>query len=189
MKRGFTIIEMLVVITVITLLMGIVTTAVNSSTQANRAKQADALCTIVQTALATYNAQNARWPDPLGGKVLNGFSASSNDEGADGRTDSDKYVLSASEVRQMVKALVDEAKKGNPLMDISGLFVSRDPGEANGKGYGMDFMSAIHGTKHSRKKMNTSEMYFGYPDAATGRFRRFKMVYAIPTDSLMVSVQ
>ena len=89
----------------------------------------------------------------------------------------------------MVKALVDETKKGNPMMDISGLFVSRDPGEKNGKGSGLDFMSAIRGTKRSKKKMNTSEMYFGYPDRDTGRFRRFKMVYSIPTDQLSVSMQ
>ena len=190
MKRGgFTIVELLVVITVIGVLMGIVTTAASNSMAASREKRAAALCSIVQTALATYNAQKGEWPDPLGSKVRNGSFSSSNDEGVDGSTDSDKYVLTASEVRQMVRALVDETKRGNPMMDISGLFVSRDPGEGNGAGVGMDFMSAIRGTKRSKKKMNTSEMYFGYPDRNTGRFRRFKMVYSIPTDLLAVSVQ
>lgn len=189
MRKGFTIVELLVVITVIAVLMGIVTTAVSGSLAEGRKKRTTALCSVVQTALATYNAQKGEWPDPLGNKVRNGTFSSSNDEGVNGSTDGDKYVLSATEVRQMVKALVDEAKKGNPLMDLSGLVVSRDPGEARGKGACLDFLSAIRGTKKSRKKMNTSEMYFGYQDAATGHFRRFKMVYSIPTDLLSVSTQ
>lgn len=188
-KRGFTIVELLVVITVIGVLMGIVTTAASNSMAASREKRATALCSLVQTGLATYYAQRGEWPEPLGGKVKSGSFSSSNDEGVDGQTDTDKYVLTASEVRQVVKALVDETKQGNPMMDISGLFVSRDPGEPGGKGTGMDFMSAIRGTKRSKKKMNTSEMYFGYPDKGTGRFRRFKMVYSIPTDLVAVSMQ
>lgn len=189
MRRGFTIVELLVVITVIGVLMGIVTTAASNSVKASREKRATALCSVVQTALATYNAQKAGWPEPLGSKVRNGSFSSSNEEGVNGQTDTDKYVLTASEVRQMVKALVEETKKGNPMMDISGLYVSRDAGEKGGKGSGMDFMSAIRGTKRSKKKMSTSEMYYGYPDRDTGHFRRFKMVYSIPTDLLAVSIQ
>ena len=188
-RKGFTIVELLVVITVIGVLMGIVTTAASNSMAASRSKRATALCSLVQTGLATYYAQRGEWPEPLGSKVKSGSFSSSNDEGVDGQTDTDKYVLTASEVRQMVKALVEETKKGNPMMDISGLFVSRDPGEKDGKGSGLDFMSAIRGTKRSKKKMNTSEMYFGYPDRDTGRFRRFKMVYSIPTDLVAVSIQ
>ena len=188
-KRGFTIVELLVVVAVIAVLMGIVTTAASGSMAASRSKRATALCSIVQTGLATYYAQKGEWPEPLGSKVRSGSFSSSNDEGVDGQTDGDKYVLTPTEVRQMVKALVDETKKGNPMMDISGLFVSRDPGESGGRGLGLDFMSAIRGTKRSKKKMNTSEMYFGYPDTGTGRFRRFKMIYSIPTDLLAVSVQ
>ena len=121
--------------------------------------------------------------------LKNGSFSSSNEEGTNGNTDADKYVLTAEEVRQMVKALVDEAKLGNPLMDISGLFVSRDPGERGSKGFGLDFFDAVHGTKQSHTRMSTSEMYFGYPDPSTGRFRRFKMVYSIPTDKLTVMQQ
>ena len=189
MKRAFTIVELLVVIAIIAVLMGIITTAARDSVKASREKRAVALCSVVQTGLATYHAQMATWPAPLGEKVRTGSFGQTNDEGVDGNSNADKYVLTPSEVRQMVKALVDETKKGNPLMDISGLFVSRDAGEPGGKGSGMDFMSAIRGTKRSKKKMSTSEMYFGYQDPDTGRFRRFKMVYSIPTDLLAVSMQ
>lgn len=189
MKKGFTIVELLMVIGILALLMGIITTAASQSLQAGRTRRAEALCTAVQAGLAAYYAQNDEWPEPLAGKVAKGFSGGPNDEGFDGDTDSDVYVLTAAEVRSMVKALVDEAKQGNPLMDISGLFVSRDPGEAGSKGVGLDFMTAVRGTKRSPKKMTTAEMYFGYPDTSTGHFRRFKMVYSIPTDQLTVKRQ
>ena len=179
----------MMVVGILAILLTIVIASVNDSIKASRARRASALCTSVQTGLATYYAQNDEWPDPLGSKVENGFQSGSNNEGANNRTDSDVYVLTAGEVRQMVKKLVDEAKRGNPLMDISGLFVSRDPGEPGGKGYGMDFFTAVRGDKQSKKRMTSSEMYFGYPDVSTGRFRRFKMVYSIPTDQLTVSQQ
>jgi prepilin-type N-terminal cleavage/methylation domain-containing protein len=189
MKKGFTIVELLMVVGIIALLLGIVTTAASQSIKAGRERQASALCAIVQSALATYHAQNDKWPDPLANKVKNGSFGGSNNEGTNNQDDADKYVLTASEVRAMVKALVEETKKGNPVMDVSALFVSRFPGEKGEKGFGLDFMSAVRGTPKSKKKMTTGEMYFGYPDKETGRFRRFKMVYSIPTDQLTVSRQ
>lgn len=183
MRKGFTIVELLVVLGVIAVLMGIVTTAASESIKASRSRRADALCTLVQSGLAAYYAQHDEWPISFKGK------SNSNSEGANGNSDDDRYVLNASEVRQCVKALVDEAKKGNPLMDISGLWVSRSTGEKGSKGHGMGFMDAVRGTKWSKKKMKTAEMYFGYPDADTGYFLRFKMVYSISADQLMVSKQ
>ena len=189
MKKAFTIVELMVVIAIIAVLVTIVFSAVKGSLAASRERRTEALCQTVQSGLAAYRAQYDRWPDPLGASVESGTFGGSNREGVDGRNNSDMYVLQPDEVRSLVKALVEEARKGNPLMDISGLFVSRDPGERGGKGSGMDFMSAIRGTKRSKKKMSTSEMYFGYQDRDTGHFRRFKMVYSIPTDLLAGSMQ
>ena len=50
-------------------------------------------------------------------------------------------------------------------------------------------MEAIHGTRKSSRKMSTSEMYFGYPEADHGWFRRFKIVYSLPTDEIKVTQQ
>ena len=189
MKKAFTIVELMVVIAIIAVLVTIVFSAVKGSLAASRERRTEALCQTVQSGLAAYRAQYDRWPDPLGASVESGTFGGSNREGVDGRNNSDMYVLQPDEVRTLVKALVEEARKGNPLMDISGLFVSRSDGEPGCKGYGLDFMSAVHGSKLSPKKMRFSEMYFGYPDKNSGRFRRFKMVYAIPTDNLKVEVQ
>lgn len=189
MKRGFTIVELMMVIGIISVLITLITTAASQSVKAGRERRAQALCSVVQTGLATYYAQKAKWPEPLGGKVENGSLKQGNDEGKSGTTDADKYVLSGSEVKQMVLALVNETKAGNPIIDVSGLFVSRTSGEPGTKGYGLDFMSAVRGTKKSPKKMMSSEMYFGYQEKEHGWFRRFKMVYSIPSDQLSVSMQ
>ena len=194
MKKGFTIVELLMVIGVIIVLMGIVTTAASQSMKASRSRRADALCSLVQAGFNAYYAQYDRWPGSIGTKIANGsLGTRGNEEGDEGDTVNEKYVLSGTEVRDCVKALVLKTKEGTPVMDVSGLFVSRSDGEMSGSkvrpASGMDFMSAIHGTRTSRKKMTTAEMYYGYPDPSTGHFLRFKIVYSIPTDTFSVGKQ
>lgn len=189
MRRAFTIVELLVAIGILSVLLGIVVTAASHSVAATRDQRASALCQSVSTAAASYYAQNGKWPGSLGDKVANGSMRDrSNREGVGGETIGEMYVLEPSEVRSVVKAIVDEAKQGNPLMDISELFVSRQPGEKGDKSRGLFFMQAVRGTKQSKKKMKTSEMYFGYMQG-DGHFRRFKMIYSIPSDSLEVTKQ
>ena len=199
MRRGFTIIELMIVIGIIGILMGIVFTAASSSVRAGRSTRADALCQTVQSGLATYYAQYEKWPGGLGSKIENGSIRSrSNDEGRNNQSDDDLYVLTASEVRECVRKIVESAKEGNPLIDVSGLWVSRGDGESGGagegganggssrRGVGMDFMTAIHGSRRNSKKMKLNEMYFGYPDESSGAFVRFGMGYSIPTDQMTV---
>lgn len=188
-RRGFTLVELMTVIGILAVLMTLVVSSVQGSMKSARGQKAAALCTTVQAGLATYYAQKEMWPEPLGSKAQNGSLTRANNESEDNRSDPDKYVLSEDEVRKMVKALVDEAKRGNPVLDVSALFVSREPGRAGTKAYGLDFFQAVRGDKRTRTRMSTSEMYFGYPDKETGHFRSFKMVYSIPTDELMVSQQ
>ena len=189
MKKAFTIVELLVVVGILGILLTMVFVSAKGSLADARDRRADALCQAVQSGLASYHVLYDEWPEPLAGKVRSGSFNDSNEEGEDNRTDPEKYVLKADEVRKMVKALVDEAKKGNPLMDVSGLFVSRDSGEPDTRGTGYDFTEAVRGSNRNRKRMSTGEMFFGYPDRSTGFFRRFKMVYSVPGDSLTVSKQ
>jgi len=188
MKRGFTIVELLMVVAIIAVLLGIVTTAASSSIKMSRTRKAQALCHMVESGLAAYYAQKDEWPNKVDKSL-----ARDNEKPA--------VSLNADQVRGCVLALVKETKEGNPMMDISGLFVSRNPGtpQDNGKChhcgqnkykpdkyYGMDFMSAIRGTKKSQNKMKTAEMYFGYPHSSNGRFMPFYMSYNFATDQINV---
>lgn len=189
-RRGFTIVELLMVIGVIGILMGIVTTAAMGSLKSSRSQKATALCRIVEQGLATYYAQTGKWPEPLGSKIDNGSLGSrSNNEGYNNQSDYNMYILDNSEGQQMIRNVVEESAKGNPMLDISGLFVSRDQGEPTGRGYGTDLFDAVRGTKRNPERMTLAQMNFGYPDPETGYFRHFKIVYSIPTDEMKVSRQ
>lgn len=190
-KKAFTLIEMMAVLAIIGILLGLVVTAVSGSMKASRRHKANAVCKVVQQGIETYRAQKDKWPGSVGDKIDSGNVLSrTNSEGEEYTSDNNKYVLSSGEVRDMIKTIVNESvNNNNPLMDISGLFVSRSSGESGSKGYGMDFWEAVRGTKESPKKMSLGEMYFGYPEESRGYFRRFKIVYSVPTDSMEVMKQ
>ena len=108
------------------------------------------------------------------------------DEGRNGQSDDDMYVLNGSEVRACVKALVEETKKHNPMMDISGLYVSTQSGEPGSRNYGMDFMTAVKGSKQHPEKTPASQLYYGYPEEGHGYFRRFVIKYSPVLDKIIV---
>ncbi len=175
MRRGFTIIELVMVIAILGILLGIVTTAAVGAIRQARVRKADACCATVEAGLATYYAQKGEWP---GG-------------GIDFSSDGDTYTLAESEFQEMMRDIMKEYKKGNPCLDISGLFVSRYSGAAGTKNIGMDFTTAIRGTKKDKngQRMKVNEMHFGYPEANHGWFRNFRVVYSIPTDQIKVYKQ
>lgn len=207
MKKGFTIIELIVVIGIIGILLGIVTTAAAGSIKQARARKAEACCILVQQGLATYYAQYAKWPGSIGDKIRSGIRPKSNSESSTSQNDANNYVLELAEVKDMIADMILEGKKNNnPMMDVSGLFVTRKsdveprkelcPKCNNGRTYryfpakgatGLDFITAVRGTKRSPRKMRVSEMSFGYPHKETGGFMPFKVVYSIPTDTMTVS--
>lgn len=171
------------VISIIAVLITLVCVAANGALESARAKKTAAIVAVVQQAVDTYHAQKGEWP--LAGLTTRSRHAKPSDEESDDDGVSD--YLSASEVRQVMLKLVQECKDGNPIMDLSGLFVSRDPGDhIGGKKPGMDFMDAIHGTRTSRKKMKLSEMYFGFPESSHGLFCRLRMKYSQEADRLLV---
>lgn len=193
MRRGFTIIELVMVIAILGILLGIVTTAAAGAIKQAREKKADACCAVVQAAFETYYAQKGEWPG--------GIDADLKSRGAD---DEDNCEIARSEVDKMMLDVLREYKNGNPCLDISGLFVSRSSAEPRSEycpvccsqlryfpakgAYGLDFMVAIRGTKKDAngQRMTTSQMHFGYPHKVDGRFMPFKVTYSKSTDRIKV---
>jgi len=182
-RRGFTIVELMMVIGILSVLITIVTTAASGAVKQARARKSDALVAMVNSGIATYYAQNDEWPN------FDSEGRTGNYRMSGGSIDNDRYELTDSEcdgvIRELIKKTVEVS--GNPLIDITGLYVARS-GSVTAQTVGMDFMVALKGDKKkSPKKMKVGDMMFGYPDSDTGRFRRFKMIYSIPTDQLTVT--
>ena len=177
-RFGFTLFELLLVLTIIGILATLVSSSIKGAIRASRIRRADALCRLVQEGLATYYAQNDKWPGKVGEQIENGTFYPGKSS----------VRLSESEARDMIRVLVSETKKGNPLLDITGMFVSRDTGGGYAK-HGLNFMDAIRGTKRNRKKMKVAQMHFGYPEPAHGHFRPFKIIYNVASDHMEVKTQ
>ena len=62
MKKGFTIVELLVVIGVLAVLMTIVVVAASGVQKGGREKRASAMRSALEQAIAAYYAQEGKWP-------------------------------------------------------------------------------------------------------------------------------
>ena len=184
LKQGFTIVEVLVVIAVLAILMGIVTTAASSSIKQARERRASAMRVTLQAGLATYYARENKWPN-----VIEQYA---DNMPSDKTTAEIEGAAADNTFRQLVRESMKN--KGEPYIDPSSLFVANssrvpsNPYSSNGKlreVYGADFREAIK--KNGKRYISIDNMAFGYPDKSTGYFRRYKIKYNSQTDSVTVS--
>ena len=174
-RRGFTIVELMMVIGVIAVLMTIVTTTAMSSMRGSREKRTEAMRVALQTAITTYQAQDSegKWP-----KEIETFAEKA-----------ESAVLSESDAQKVFQKIVQmsigQGERYLPLIDPKGLFVA-PYGVMDGKGAGRSFSEARQGDGR-RQKLPVAQMAFGYQGKMTGRFHRFNIVYHAQTDSVEVS--
>ena len=64
-KKGFTIIELLMVVAIMATLLGIITTAVFSSLRQARDRRAEAMRQTIQNGIAAYRQLKDKWPGEL----------------------------------------------------------------------------------------------------------------------------
>ena len=181
-RNGFTIVEMLVVVAILGVLVGIVTTAAGSAIRQSRVKRTAAMRAVLQAGLATYYAQKGEWP---GGKL----KSMCKDGTAGGKLRVD--FLTEKEADTAFQELVNESLKGSPMLDVTGLFVANSadvPDSSRTKVHGRDFKLAV---SRDRKKGNKkpSQLAYGYATREKGEFRRFIIKYNYEADSVTVMTQ
>lgn len=187
-KTGFTIVEMLMVVAVLAILMGIVTTAATAAIRHSRGRKAEAVKAVIQNGIATYRSQRDVWP-PKGG-ILDkwsddGLSGNQNNGVSSGRQ---VAFLSASQYDDMMYELarVSVGQSGaSPVMDVMGIAVARRSVADSGKGRGQEFREAIKKNKKHGETLKLKEMAFGYI-TEKGLFRRFIVQYNVGGDSVAV---
>ena len=194
-RRGFTIVELLVVIGIIGILLGLITTAMTSSVKNARVRRAEAMANAFQQAISAYHAQEGKWPDKI--ETL-----------ADNSDNKVKYTLSHKDADDVFKTIVSDssgASRSRPLIDASALFVARsgtvhDDGCFDNHsdsslntycgnrrcGNGVDF--SIASNKNDPKThIPLSDMVFGWQGRQNGKFCRFWITYNVLTDSVTVT--
>lgn len=197
MKKGFTIVELLVVVAIIGVLLGIVSVAAGGAIRNGRMKRADAMCHVMQQAIAAYYAKAGRWPDVIEKKV----EQLSNEKDP-------TYTFTPAEADQIFYEIVHDSvgsSASRPLLDASALFVAKasnlknnqegcydNHSESSLKTFcgnqkcvnGVDFSVA---SKKGRGHISLKDMAFGYQATNSGKFSRFWVTYNIRTDSVSVS--
>ena len=198
-RKGFTLVELLVVIAVIGVLTGIVTTAAKGAIKNGRSKRADAMCVALEQGIAAYYAQEGKWPQAIERK------ASSMDEAT--------YTFTPDETDEIFQDVVGcgfgkgHASHRSVLVDATALFVCDRSSVGNdlrgcydnhgnsknratycaGRGCrtGIDFAEATR--KGAKGRIPFSQMAFGFQGPEHGKFCRFWITYNGQADSVKVS--
>ena len=176
MKRGFTIVELLMVIGVIAVLMTIVTTAATNSIRSSRAQRCEAMKVALQAALATYQAADSqgKWPAPVQTVADGGVTSALSQEEAQ------------RAFRIVVQRSTGESGSTLPLIDPHGLFVA--PSDAkDGETIGRSYDDARRKSAHHQRPLPVAQMEFGYPGRKSGKFYHYNVIYHAESDSVTVS--
>ena len=190
-KRGFTIVEMLMVIAVLAVLVGIVSTAATAVIRKSRVRKNEALRAALQTGIATYYQQEGFWPPGKNGAIqdwaVNGLDAKFRSKGIRVGT------LDDSGYDELMNYLVTRCltASGNPVMDPSGFTAVRKSAAMK---KGSDGLPVCHGEDvrswvakyRAGNAASPNDMTYGYSSSDKGYFRRFVIKYNSEADNVTV---
>jgi len=176
-RGGFTLIEMLTVIAVLSLLLTISVNVASTAFRNGRKRRQQTMRVAIEQSIAGYYAQEGEWPSTIENRSENMDGAPS-------------HQFSSADANEIMQQVVGKAygKSGgirSTLIDPSALFVCRESSAIDqGRANGVDFTVAT--AKGSKHPIPFSQMAFGYADLDTGRFKRFTITYNARTDAVTV---
>ena len=178
MRKGFTLVELMMVIAVLAVLLGIVTTAATASIRQSRERQAQAMKQTLQNGIASYKVRKGKWPGKL-------------ETWADRQTEDTLGYLSNGDydnvMHELLRASSGKMTKSR-VMDPVGLAVipvSKSDGRVNC----MDYRSVTTKNNKHSKRMEPNEMTVVYPRKDTGKAYRFVIEYNTESDEVSVMTQ
>lgn len=178
MKKGFTIVELLMVISILAVLLGIVTTAATASIRESRERRAQAMKQALQNGISTYKVWKDKWPGKL-------------EDWAEQTHDGTVGYLSNGDYDNVMQVIL-KASAGRNLkrrvMDPVGLQVMSATMD-DGKYTCSDFRSAAQKNGKYSKNMSTSEMTVVYEKKETGKAYRYVIEYNTESDDVTVMTQ
>lgn len=195
-KKGFTIVEMLIVVAIIGVLVSLVSVAVGGSLRNGRSKRATAMCNVLQQSIAMYYTKTGQWPKAIESKA-NNMSG-----------DKDTYTFKPDEADAIFQEIVKKSTGSGAtmaLVDASALFVAdktklKNGGEGCYDNHTDRSKSSFCGDKHcvngtdftrasktGKGHIQLSSMAFGYQATKSGKFCRYWITYNAKTDSVTVS--
>lgn len=183
MKRGFTIVELMVSVGIIAILLTIVIVAARGSLGKAREHRTEAMRVALEQAIAAYYAQAGEWPHAIEARIdsIRGNS----------------YTFTESETDSIFREVVAKALGGAKgekatLVDVSALFVAKTAELRKGEkkwcahcGPGCDFSELQ--SKGARVQDLVGQYSFGYPCTDHGRFCRFGIRYNVKSDAVSVT--
>ena len=175
MKKGFTIVELLMVVAIIAVLLGIVTTAATASIRQARERRTSAMKQTLQNGIAAYRQLKDEWPGKL-------------EDWAEQSHDGTLGYLSNGDYDKVVQELLKvSAGKGakNRVLDPVGLLVMNASNQ-DGSRSSVDYRSAATKKGKYGKRMSAREMTVVYQDAGSGRAYRFIIEYNTESDEVTV---
>lgn len=181
MKRGFTIVELMVSVGIIAVLLTIVIVAAGGAQSAVRKDRREAMRVALEQGITAFYAELGEWPRAIESRIDS--------------TQGSSCVFKGSEADEIFREVIAKAygsSKGAKVMlvDVSALFVAesaslKDPSRVfNHSGRGLDLSQMRVEGEDAQDAIN--RLSFGYPCVKHGRFCRFWVKYNVKSDSVEV---